>query len=103
MKKAETESKVTREALAKQQADAKALAEKNQQLVTQLKQKAQQADKIQASLAEQTAKLAQKKITLESELATAKKNSWLSSKQHRMFYQNNMLRAKSNSNNCKKT
>ncbi|WP_239354813.1 hypothetical protein, partial [Providencia rettgeri] len=72
LKKAETESKVTREALAKQQADAKALAEKNQQLVTQLKQKAQQADKIQASLAEQTAKLAQK-ITLESELATAKK------------------------------
>ncbi|MCZ0199237.1 hypothetical protein, partial [Escherichia coli] len=69
---AETESQTTRDALAKQQADAKALAEKNQQLVAELQQKAQQADRIQASLAEQTAKAAEK-VALEAELAAAKK------------------------------
>ncbi|MEX6035724.1 hypothetical protein [Providencia hangzhouensis] len=57
LKKAETESQTTREALAKQQADAKALAEKNQQLAAELQQKAQQAEKIQASLASRRRRL----------------------------------------------
>ncbi|MBJ9973808.1 hypothetical protein I8254_22845, partial [Providencia rettgeri] len=53
-------------------AEAKALAEKNQQLAAELQQKAQQAEKIQVSLAEQTAKAAEK-VALEAELAEAKK------------------------------
>ena len=71
LKHAEVNSQTTREALAKQQADAKALAEKNQQLTAQLAEKAQQADKIQAALAAQTAK-AEQKAALEAELAAAK-------------------------------
>ncbi|WP_407682205.1 hypothetical protein, partial [Providencia huashanensis] len=54
LEKAQAESQTTREALAKQQAAAKALEQQNQQLAKQLQDKAQQADKIQASLAEQT-------------------------------------------------
>ncbi|WP_294351284.1 hypothetical protein [Providencia sp.] len=71
LKQAEANSQTTREALAKQQADAKALAEKNQQLTAQLTEKAQQADKIQAALTAQTAKVADK-AALEAELASAK-------------------------------
>ncbi|MEX6257240.1 hypothetical protein [Providencia huaxiensis] len=49
LRKSQAENQATREALAKQQAAAKALEQQNQQLAKQLQDKAQQADKIQAS------------------------------------------------------
>ncbi|MEX6257245.1 hypothetical protein [Providencia huaxiensis] len=60
LEKAQAESQTTREALAKQQAAAEVFSSRTSSWRSSCKTKRKQADKIQASLAEQTAKLAQK-------------------------------------------
>ncbi|MEX6035727.1 hypothetical protein [Providencia hangzhouensis] len=65
----------------------KSVSRENQQLAADSGQKAQQAEKIQASLAEQTAKAAEK-VALEAELAEAEELP--STKRHKMRCPNSL-------------